>query len=743
MITRYTSRAWKIYRERGMRAIVAHILRFTAHRVETTQIPFRSLFRKKALSVESQMRRVGSIDQIGAVLARTIPDGTNPAVHIPDASLGESIVFDRVAVVAHIFYPEVAAEIIQYLTNIPVPFGLFITTDTDDKKAQILARIDKSGVNTIECEIRIVPNRGRDVAPKYIAFKDIYARYPAFLHLHSKQSLHAAGKYANWRDYLIGSLIGSEEIASTNLRLLSEGNVGAVYPEHADFIKPVINWGYDFPIAKELLARIGVTLDVYNILEFPSGSMYWGRSAAISKLLELDLDYSDFPEEAGQVDGTLAHAIERSLLLFVEKSGYGWVRITTEGGTEKPTKDFEPLITSSQHFLSVTQCSIPESTRITSIPRYEVRRRLNLLVPTLEAAHIFGGIDTALKVFRQILDVSENDTDFRVIVTDNAVGESLPDILDGYEIQKIGQEKRGHKTIVDATDRLYNSLELTRNDIFVATAWWTALNAYRLHDTQKLLFGSAPRVVYLIQDFEPGFYGWSTKYALVDATYKRDEDTFAIFNSEELERYFAKYYQHAHRCVIPYAPNAKINAALTEIPREKIILFYSRPSAVRNCFEAGIDGLNLWCRRNPTKAADWTIYCIGEAFDKYQLGELKNAVITGKMPLDVYAKLLSKASIGLSLMISPHPSYPPLEMAYAGIRTISNRYECKDISERSPLLTSLDEVTPESIADAIDAAVTACSNSIGSITPIRIPVKDIPTTAPIFSADAVWPSVLR
>lgn len=693
------------------------------------------------------------MNEIGAVIARTMPDRVNPVVYTPN-SIGTEIAFEKIAVIIHIFYPEVTGEIVKNLSNIPLPFGLFITTDTEEKRASITNTLQQLGIEALETQIRLAPNRGRDIAPKYLAFKDVYDRYPAFLHLHSKQSLHAAGAYANWRDYLVGSLIGSKEIADTNLRLLSEGNVGVVYPEHAEYIKDVINWGYDFPIAKDLVARIGLVLDTFDILEFPSGSMYWGRSSAIRNLLDLNLDYSDFPEENGQVDGTLAHAIERTLLLFVEKAGHSWVRVSTKKSPIFPESAdkalegiaaFEPLIVSNYHFPTITQVSIPETLRITAVPKYESRRRLNLLVPTLAAAHIFGGIDTALKVFKQIADVSDDDTDFRVIVSEVGISENdeLPSILSGYEVQYLGKETRRQSTIVDATDRMYNSLEITENDVFMATAWWTAVNAYRLQDMQKILFGKAPRVVYLIQDFEPGFYGWSTKYALADSTYGRDDDTFAIFNSEELERYFAKYYHHTHRCLVPYRVNAKIDAALSEIRREKIILFYSRPSAVRNCFEAGVDGINLWARRNPVEAAEWTIYCIGEKFENHQLGYLNNAVITGKMPLEVYAELLSKASIGLSLMISPHPSYPPLEMAYAGVRTISNLYECKDISERSPLLTSLKEVTPESIADAIDSAVAACLNSIGYVTQIRVPVKDIPTTAPIFSAESVWPSVMR
>jgi hypothetical protein len=55
----------------------------------------------------------------------------------------------------------------------------------------------------------------------------------------------------------------------------------------------------------------------------------------------------------------------------------------------------------------------------------------------------------------------------------------------------------------------------------------------------------------------------------------------------------------------------------------------------------------------------------------------------GKLDLKTYAKVLRKSDIGVSLILSPHPSSPPLETAAAGLVTITNRFANK---------ASLDEV---------------------------------------------------
>lgn len=728
----YIRRACRIVRTRGISSLLVHSINFIAYKFN---------LRRVSSYVNNKSDWVGKVDAHGVLLARTLPDDVNPALSVPFEAPNAKIIFDRVAVVAHIFYPELASEIIEYVRNIPIPYGFFVTTDTEEKKKAIYDIISNSDFNALEVEIRVTPNRGRDIAPKYIGFRDVYARYDAFLHIHSKKSLHADGLGMVWRRYLLEHLIGSKETVESNLKILSTDKIGLVYPEHASQVRKHINWGYDFPIAKELLSRAGVILASDTILEFPSGSMFWGRSQAIRPILDLGLDFSDFPDENAQIDGTLAHAIERSLLLFVEKSGHRWARVTRRTPNQNsPSLDnlkFTPLLGSERSSTSLVSSVIRETLPILAAPQYVDRLRINLMLHTVHPDAIFGGIDTALKIFAEIVAAAGEDVDVRIIVSEALVSD-VPDSLKDYLIQEIGSESPARRVIVDATDRKRNYLDVRPNDVFVATAWWTALNAFQLHDLQKDFFGSAPKVVYLIQDFEPDFYGWSTRYALAESTYLRGTDTIALINSEELLRYFETKYQHPTRMVIPYKANAKVDATLASSPREKIILFYSRPSALRNCFEAGIDGLRLWARRNPIQASEWKVFCIGESFDRSLVRGIPNCTITGKMPLNEYANLLSRASVGVSLMISPHPSYPPLEMAYSGIHTITNKYANKDLSERSGFITSISVPTPELIAPAVENAVNIADlESIGNMISIRNEIKGLSVDAPAFDADAV------
>jgi hypothetical protein len=55
--------------------------------------------------------------------------------------------------------------------------------------------------------------------------------------------------------------------------------------------------------------------------------MFWARTAALKPLLDLRLETDDFPPELGQLDGTLAHAIERLYYFACERAGLDWVKV--------------------------------------------------------------------------------------------------------------------------------------------------------------------------------------------------------------------------------------------------------------------------------------------------------------------------------------------------------------------------------------------------------------------------------
>ena len=52
-------------------------------------------------------------------------------------------------------------------------------------------------------------------------------------------------------------------------------------------------------------------------------------------------------------------------------------------------------------------------------------------------------------------------------------------------------------------------------------------------------------------------------------------------------------------------------------------------------------------------------------------------------------------------MISPHPSYPPLEMSTHGVKTITNSFSNKDLSNFNEFIVSLDTIGSMDIANKL------------------------------------------
>ncbi|RUM62647.1 MAG: hypothetical protein DSZ03_06380 [Sulfurimonas sp.] len=617
-----------------------------------------------------------------------------------------------IAAIIHIYYPELSSEILRYLRHIPLTTDLYISTDTDAKKSEILQQFSHYGNGSIV--VKVVANRGRDIAPMLVGFKDVFDTYDYFIHLHSKKSPHSDGGLLDWRQYLFENLLGSEAIVRSHLYLL-EHHVGVVFPQHFAPLRININWGYDFTMLKQLLKRMGVALNSEQLLEFPSGSMFWGRTDAIKPLLDLELSYSDFPRESGQIDGTLAHAIERSFLYVCEIAHYKWAKVARREyyplkKTLLPTsveqidtllpRVYRPLFNRYVDGGGRLDSTLPEYSRYNTYPSSCSKPRLNLMVPTINAKEIFGGIATALRVYNALQTALGHACDYRIIVDIGKISEETKANFPRYHFATNVIDDTVAMQVVETVE--HKQLHIRKDDLFLATAWWTASSALYLLEDQERFFNVSHKLLYLIQDYESHFNAWSASWIFAENTYKASERIIAILNSEELALFMSRRYDFYDTYYLPYTINAGIQKQLQSVTRKRQILFYGRPTVARNTFDIIVDALALWQKRNPITSQSWQIVSLGEQYPDTYVSHVEHLHIMGKAPLHEYATLLSESMIGISLMVSPHPSYPPLEMAYAGMKTITNSYEGKDLSQRSDTIVSLDILSVEAIAETLE-----------------------------------------
>jgi lipopolysaccharide biosynthesis protein len=211
----------------------------------------------------------------------------------------------------HLYYPELWTDISKKLSNITVPYDVFVSVQKRDKKIVLGSASEYHGATNIIA----LPNRGRDVLPFLLIAKKISqeANYEYVLKIHSKKSPHR-NDGANWLNSLLSELIPEDN--SKIIAKLEKTNTGAIGP--ASHVVSLSRYmGANKKRIKSILENISDKKTSKDIINAPSkypffgGTMFWCRIDFLSPLLNSDITPADFNSEHGQVDGTTAHAIER------------------------------------------------------------------------------------------------------------------------------------------------------------------------------------------------------------------------------------------------------------------------------------------------------------------------------------------------------------------------------------------------------------------------------------------------
>lgn len=230
-----------------------------------------------------------------------------------------------IAIQIHMFYLATLEETIENLNQIPFSFDCYISTDTEYKKKIIeeamaeLCRANKVVVEVFE-------NRGRDVGPFLCQMQKRYIQYDYICHIHSKKT--KTDDHGNeWRKYNFWHLFGCEN----NVRQIFEAfehdsKLGLIMPETYPVLELQAEWGGNREGVESLLHWMGLDPELPNDPVFPVGNMFWARSKAVKPIFDLNLTQQDFPEEAGQVNATIAHQIERCWIYMLKENGYSYLK---------------------------------------------------------------------------------------------------------------------------------------------------------------------------------------------------------------------------------------------------------------------------------------------------------------------------------------------------------------------------------------------------------------------------------
>ncbi|MGH8595928.1 MAG: rhamnan synthesis F family protein, partial [Gammaproteobacteria bacterium] len=237
----------------------------------------------------------------------------------------------RAALHIHAYYIDLLEDMVERLGFKGPPLDLFLSVTSEADAAQAHKLLDPYRRGALE--VRVVPNRGRDIGPFLTAFGARLRSYDVIGHLHTKESHDLIDRefVRHWREYLLVNLVGPElHSADAILKRFSEDpRLGMVYPDDPH----LLDWSDNLEIASTLAQRMGIANLPETPPSFPVGMMYWARPAALAPLFDLNLDWSDYPEEPLPYDGSMLHALERLLPIVVAHAGYRRAAVHVPGST--------------------------------------------------------------------------------------------------------------------------------------------------------------------------------------------------------------------------------------------------------------------------------------------------------------------------------------------------------------------------------------------------------------------------
>ena len=223
----------------------------------------------------------------------------------------EGIQHEKIAIHLHLYHTNMAHEFVHYLSQVQHSFNLLVSVSNDQQIESWCEYFSSKLPYANEVIVKNVENRGRDVAPWLVDCKSEIRQSTIFCHVHSKASIHNKA-HAGWFRYLCHTMLGSVGIVDQILDMfVQDDKVGAIGPCYFWALAAQPNFGRNRQITENLFSRISDLKFPDICPDYPAGSFFWIRTELLNPLFNLNLTTEDFDEEAGQVDGTISHAIER------------------------------------------------------------------------------------------------------------------------------------------------------------------------------------------------------------------------------------------------------------------------------------------------------------------------------------------------------------------------------------------------------------------------------------------------
>jgi len=240
------------------------------------------------------------------------------------------------ALIMHLYYVDLLEDSLHYASSMPDNSDIYITTQNEETANAIKKAFSKLPQHI---EVRIIENRGRDVASLIVGCADVIDKYQYICFYHDKKTKQvqpeSIGQSFSYK--VSESTLATKEFVQNVLYTFDQnkrlGMLSPFEPNHSVFNNTIgKEWGPNFDNTVDIAKKLGIHVPMKEDKPpvAPLGTVFWFRSSAMKKLIDYKWKYDDFPEEPNGIDGTILHAIERVYPFVVQDAGYLPAFLATE-----------------------------------------------------------------------------------------------------------------------------------------------------------------------------------------------------------------------------------------------------------------------------------------------------------------------------------------------------------------------------------------------------------------------------
>lgn len=294
--------------------------------------------------------------------------------------------------------------------------------------------------------------------------------------------------------------------------------------------------------------------------------------------------------------------------------------------------------------------------------------RVSLVTDSINRGSLYGGVGTAL-IFAALV-AEARGARLRVVTrTERAHTANLTTLLDLYGIALSKEPVFAHAPSQDREQ----DIDTLADELYVTTSWWT---------TSATLAAVPPdRVVYLLQEDERMFYPFGDDRLRCAQLLERP-DIRVLVNTRLLFDHLVASglpgLADRGRWFEPAFPSAVYHPRPKDAGGKRTLMFYARPNNPRNLFLFGVELIETAIDRGVLSLDDWDIVLVGKSIPKLTFDDGRYVPKRlEQLSWAEYADLVGRIDLGVCLMYTPHPSYPPLDLAASGAVVVTNRFGVK------------------------------------------------------------------